>query len=137
MRKRTKFTNKRSLKKILKDMPTEVKIDAQKALEQGGDDVVGTMKAIAPVVKGHLKATIRWKNVSNEHKLAVRIQAGGHYGGYYVPYARIVEFHHGSAFFYPAYRAQKRRVKSRITRSVNKATKRVIERNRRGESNGQ
>jgi len=132
-RKANRFSNRQSLKKILKEMPAEVRETAEGAVEKGGDDIVGTMKVIVPVVKGNLKRTIRWKWTSNSYRISIRILAGGDHGGVEVPYAKITEYQHGSAFFNPAVRAQRRRVKARISRAVTTATKRVVARNKKGD----
>ena len=127
-RQRMKFTNRKSLDTILREMPLAVKDQAHKDLHQGADDILLTQRVLAPVVNGDLKASLRKKEVSGRYKLAVQISAGGAAA----PYARRVEFTPGSAFFWPGYRSNKRRVKGRITRGVNKATKAVIAANKKG-----
>ncbi|PHR57928.1 MAG: hypothetical protein COA43_11165 [Robiginitomaculum sp.] len=125
---KTRFSNRGSYSKILKAMPYEVKKEAHEALEMGGADIVGTAKAIVPVVKGDLRRTIRHFDTSSKYGLQRTIKAGGAT----VVYARMTEFTPGSAFFFPAYRANKRRVKGRITRAVRRGHKNAIAKHKKG-----
>lgn len=126
----------------------------KQALAQGADEVVADMKRLAPKKTGDLAHSItqtwgggkvRYSSLSAntmdgaaDPDLNVRISAGNDL----VRYAHLVEF--GTAphinggmfagsqnpgaqakpFFYPAWRANKKRVRSRITRATNQALKR-------------
>lgn len=126
----------------------------KQALAQGADEIVADMKRLAPKKTGDLRQSIvqtwgggkvRYSSMSAntmegaaDPDLNVRISAGNDL----VRYAHLVEFgtaphinggkfagsrHPGAQpkpFFFPAWRANKKRVRARITRATNKALKR-------------
>lgn len=123
---------KRKLARIPKRMATEVKA----ALEAGADEMVVMSKGLVHVDDGVLKSTI--KKRPGRHEFAVEVVAGGAETTRSVrktakgnaptyDYAVAQEF--GTAemkanpYFFPAYRALRRRIKSRITRAGSKALK--------------
>lgn len=156
-----------SLQKKLKRMPQVARSEIRQALAEGADDMVATMKNLAPVSAngshgwkpGMLRASIvatfgdgsvpkyaafrgrkgRRAIQSNDPDLSVTISAGNSD----VRYAHLVEFgtrphpnggmfagtqHPGTAaqpFFLPGYRANKKAVKARIARAINRAAKKV------------
>jgi HK97 gp10 family phage protein len=147
-----KFSRREYLLKKMAAMPPAVRSAVKQALAQGADDVTDAMKRLVPVDSGKLQGSIRqtWggrkvayaslsgaASASGDPELTVTISAGD--SG--VRYAHLVEFgtaphinggrfagsrHPGAAakpFFYPAYRANKRRVKARISRATTKAVK--------------
>ena len=125
---RHKFKNKRQYFKTLRDIPRDVREDVEIAMEKGGDDVVATAKVLVAVVSGDLKNSIRHHDSSSRFEVRRTIRAGGPTA----PYVRIVEFGYGRAFFWPAYRANKRRIKGRIKRALNKGMRRAVARNKKG-----
>lgn len=158
-----------SLQAKLKKMPAEARSAIKQALAESADEIVGTMKNLAPVSKsgtrgwppGMLRDSIvatfgdgtapkysafrqrkrNSKRVINagDPDLSVTITAGNED----VRYAHLVEFgtaphvnggkfagsqNPGSAaqpFFYPGYRAHKKKVRARITRAINRSAKKV------------
>lgn len=144
-----------SLKRKLKAFPTAVEGEIRKAMEQSANEIVALAKSLAPVDSGDLQMSISWtwgeapkgaivlgrvkSGATATGNMKITVFAGG--GDAY--YARMIEFgtaphlnggrfagskHPGSAaqpFFYPAYRAVRKRAKSRVTRAVNKAAKRI------------
>jgi HK97 gp10 family phage protein len=121
-------------------VPEAVEQRVREAMETAATQVVSDIRTLAPVDTGRLKGTIGWTwgaapkgaveiasatagNAADDRGLKITIYAGG--GAAF--YARFVEFGtrkmRPHAFFYPAYRANKRRIKSAITRALSKAIK--------------
>lgn len=139
------------LKRKLHELPDEMQTAIRKASESGAEEMVDMAARLAPVDTGALKASIAWtygdpptgsigagtkrkgKGGGGARKGA-RGGASGDRISIYAGdptayYARWVEF--GTAarpatpFFYPAFRALKKRMRSRTTRAINKAVKGV------------
>jgi HK97 gp10 family phage protein len=141
-----------SLQKKLKALPAAAKAAIAGAMEQGAQDIVAQMKNLCPDGYPTLRESIGWtwgkapKNAmvigtikGNIGDLVITIYAGNHKAFY----ARWVEFGTRShinkglfpgtqnpgtrshPFFYVAYRANKRTVKGRITRAINKSAKAI------------
>jgi HK97 gp10 family phage protein len=133
-------------------MPPAVRSAIKQALAQGADEVTADMKRLAPTKTGALRDSIkqtwgggrvRYSSLggnaadAGDPDLSVRISAGNSA----VRYAHLVEFgsaphlngglfegtqHPGTAaqpFFFPAFRAGRRRVRSRMSRAASKALK--------------
>lgn len=143
------------LNKKLKAFPKAVEAEISKAMEQSANEIVAMSKSLAPVDSGDLQMSIGWTwgdvpkgamvlgKVKSSGKGAGNLQITVFAGGGEAWYARLVEFgtaphlnggrfagsqHPGTAaqpFFYPAYRATRKRAKGRVTRAVNAAAKRV------------
>lgn len=143
------------LRKKLRAFPDAVKVEIRQAMEQSANEIVALAKSLAPVDSGDLQMSISWtwgeapkgaivlgrvkSGATASGNMKITVFAGG--GDAY--YARMIEFgtaphlnggrfagskHPGSAaqpFFYPAYRAVRKRAKGRVTRAVNKAAKRI------------
>jgi len=129
-----------SLARKLKAIPQEAKSEIRKALEASAEEIVRLAKNLVPVDDGDLQMSISWTwgaapkgamvlgNVigpSDKNDLTITIYAGG--GEAF--YARWVEFGTqkmaAQPFFLPAYRANRKRARARISRGVNKAAKKV------------
>lgn len=129
-----------SLVKKLTKIPEEAKAEIRKALELSADEVVRLAKRLAPVDDGDLQMSISWtwgdppkgsivlgvvKAPKGSDDLRISIYAGNSKAYY----ARWVEFgtQHASAqpYFLPAYRANRKRVRGRVTRAINKAAKKL------------
>lgn len=136
------------LRKRLLRLPDDVKRRLRAEFAQGADDIVNMMKAVAPVDDGELRESITWR-WSGEGKIAysqgdssgqpgdmsIRISAGNTR----VRYPHLVEFgaaphiaggifkgamHPGQPpqpFFFPSYRAQKKRVVKNFRRGIKRA----------------
>lgn len=141
------------LKRKLKRFPAVVEQEIRAAMEQSATEIVALAKSLAPVDDGDLQRSIGWTwgaapegaivlgkvKSSRSGNMVITVYAGG--GDAF--HARFVEFgtaphvnggrfagsqNPGTAaqpFFYPAYRATRKRAKGRITRAVNKAAKQV------------
>jgi HK97 gp10 family phage protein len=147
-----KFSRRQQLLDKLAKMPGSVRSAIRQALAEGADQITNEMKRLAPRRTGKLRDSIvqtwgggrvRYSSLSGaaseagDPELSVRISAGNSA----VRYAHLVEFgtaphlnggrfagsrHPGSspvAFFFPAFRANRRRVKARISRATTRAVK--------------
>ena len=123
---------KRFKRQLTKTIPRAVREAARVALRKGAEELVAEMRRLVPVEFGDLQASIGWTfgaapkgtiaiDSVGSGSIKVTIYAGG--GDEY--YAWFQEFGTKnmapSPFFFPSYRKLKRRVKSRITREINKA----------------
>jgi HK97 gp10 family phage protein len=142
----------KELQKKLDRLPDKVKVRIREAMEQGAQEIVDLAKSLVSVDTGSLRDSIGWtwgrapkgamtigKVQSVGGDLTITIYAGNSEAFW----ARWVEFGTSahtagglfagaeipavaaSPFFYPSYRASRKRVKSRITRAINKAAKEV------------
>lgn len=140
------------LRRKFAQLPVLARQEIAKAMELGAQEVVNLAKSLVPVASGDLRASIGWtwgdapkgsislgqvKDAGS--KMVISIYAGDDEAFY----ARWVEFgtsghingglFAGTAnpgapaqpFFYPAFRASRRRLKSRITRAITKSAKRA------------
>lgn len=138
------------LNRKLRAIPQVVEAEIKAAMAKGADEVVALAKSLVPVDDGDLRDSIEWTwgdapsgalaiASAGDGNLRITIYAGDEKAFY----ARWVEFgtaqhpqggmfkgatHPGTTaqpFFYPSWRALRRRVKSRLTRAMNKAAKRI------------
>lgn len=152
----SKITGRDRLLKKMAAIPAEIRKEMAAAIRQGADEIVGLQKRLAPVQSGDLRdsivassgkaapkySTFKGKSGGGESDpdLSVTISAGNAK----VRYSHLVEF--GTAphlnggkfagtqnpgtparpFFFPAYRALRRKVKGRITRSTKKAIRKAV-----------
>lgn len=151
----TKVQGLDRLNRKLKALPKAVEEEISKAMEQSANEIVALAKSLAPVDRGDLQMSISWTwgDAPKGSMVIGKVRAAGRgagnlqitvfAGGGDAWYARFIEF--GTAphinggrfagstnpgtvaqpFFYPAYRASRKRAKGRVTRAVNKAAKRV------------
>lgn len=132
-------------RKLTVTIPAHVEKATAAAMEQGAEEIVGMMKRLAPVDSGALRDSIGWtwgdapagamvlgksKSVGSRGRKYITIYAGTRdkkLGDADAFYARFVEFGTQAMapqpFFFPSYRALRKRVRSRITRSMKKAIK--------------
>lgn len=142
----------KSLNSKLAKLPAAAENRIKEAMSAGADEIVAMMKSLVAVDDGTLRDSIGWtfgeapkgaikigSVKSRNGKLAITIYAGNSEAYY----ARWVEFgtaahvnggmfagtHNpgtkAQSFFYVSYRANRRRVKSRITRAITKSAKEV------------
>lgn len=149
----TKILGLDRLKRKLRQFPQAVEAEIKAAMETSANEIVALAKSLAPTDSGDLRNSIAWtygeapKGAIVLGKVKARkagnIKITVYAGGPDAYYARFIEFgtaphinggrFAGSAnpgtaaqpFFYPAYRASRKRAKSRVTRAVNKAAKRI------------
>jgi HK97 gp10 family phage protein len=150
-----KVRNVDRLKRKLRAMAPAAKAEIQKALVQSGDEIADVARTLAPKKSGALArsigATLGQYVPDNSNVRGVAATGGGHdlsvtvhAGDEEAYYAAFVEFgtaphrqksnpfnggeHPGAKatpFFFPAYRLGKKRAKSRISRAMNRAAKKV------------
>lgn len=142
----------KELQRKLDRLPQVAKTRIREAMEQGAQEIVDLAKSLVPVDTGSLRDSIGWtygrapkgalaigKVESLGGDLTITIYAGNSQAFW----ARWVEFGTAShtaggkfegatipaipasPFFYVSYRANRKKVKSRITRAINKAAKEV------------
>lgn len=114
-----------ALRKRMLALEPGIRKYVQPALAKSGDELVGMQKRFAPVAEqqgGELRDSIKWE-WNPDNSLSILNKAGDDKAYY----ARWVEFgtvaNPAQAFFFPAYRTQKRRIKSRIRTAVRKAVR--------------
>jgi len=139
MARRATIQGRAALERKMKRMPVIAKKLIKAAMEQSADEIVALMKSLAPVDSGALRDSIGWTwgRAPSGSSIAatVKSQLGSemtitvYAGDDDAFWARWVEFGRqdmqAQPYFYVSYRAKRRRVKSRISRSVTKAAKRV------------
>ena len=138
---------KRLQRQMTRTIPRAVVAATIKAMEKSADEIVASMKGFVPVDDGDLRDSIGWtwgeppqgavivskSSATPGSGLRITIFAGNQDAFY----ARFVEFgtaphvagrdgvaHPGAGahpFFFPGYRLNKKRAKSRITRTMRKA----------------
>jgi HK97 gp10 family phage protein len=136
------------LHKKLNAMPQVAKDEIRKSLEAAAEEIVGMARRLAPVLKngderrksGSLRDSIGWtwgkapKGSITLGKVAEASLAGDltitiYAGNSEAFYARWIEFGTqkmpAQPFFFPSYRATKKRAASRVRRSVTRAAKKV------------
>jgi HK97 gp10 family phage protein len=118
-----------SLNRKLNAIPKATRVEVRRVLDKSADEMVLLARNLVAVDDGNLRDTI--DKQPGKHEMAVVVRAGGDattVNGY--DYALAVE--HGTVdtpqqeFFWPAYRAIKKRAKSRATRAIKKAVRTAI-----------
>jgi hypothetical protein len=117
-----------ALNKKLDRMPRDAKVEIKKALNESADRVVALARGLAPVDEGDLRASIRKE--PGRHELAIDVKAGGPLtqrpvrSGVTQPhYDYSAKIEAESPFFYGAWRALRKSVKSRLSRAYRDAVK--------------
>lgn len=131
------------LRAKIRALPDAARAEIRRAMEQGADEMVGMAKRLVPVDSGALRDSIGWTwgeppkgsitlAKSDPNAEAITIYAGSRdksLGDRDAFYVRWVEFgtvsQAAQPFFFPSFRALRKRVKSRNTRAVSKAFKKV------------
>lgn len=128
------------LQKKLNAMPRIAKDEIKRALEQSADEIVELAKNLVPEDTGELRESIGWTYGKVPRgamtlgkvfasKLATDLTITIYAGNSEAYYSRFVEFGTqkmaARPYFYVSYRALRRRSKSRVTRAVTKAIKKV------------
>lgn len=121
-------------KKLTMTMPKRVEDAARKAMETGAEELVAMMKRLAPIDTGDLQMSISWtwgaapkgsvvlaKSEPDNKGMRITIFAGSKEAFY----ARWQEFGTtempANPFFFPSWRALRKRIRSRIVRNMKKA----------------
>jgi HK97 gp10 family phage protein len=120
-------------------MPKRVELATRKAMEKGAQELVDMMKRLVPIDQGDLRDSIGWTWGDAPVGTAVILQGrgGSEYAAMQITvyagsdkafYASYVEFGTKSGkpahpFFFPSWRALRKRIKARILREQKKAIK--------------
>lgn len=131
----TRVIGLQSLEKKLKALGPATKKEIKAVIQKSADEMVTLARSLAPVDSGTLRESIH--SEPGRHDLAIVVMAGGEAttkaaraGEGSHDYSLSVE--HGTldgpqqSFFWPSYRAVKRRANSRSKRAVKKAAKAAI-----------
>lgn len=124
-------------KRKFEAIPEQIRKNVAATLEDIADDIVTQMYSTAPHDTGDLAGSIGWTwGEAPSGSLVIGKVGGNEYGAMRITiyagdkdafYARFQEFGTqdmpANPFFFPVWRANKRRVKSRITRAIKKAIK--------------
>ena len=129
------------LKRKLRALPDAAREEIAKAMEQSANEIVALMKSLVPVDTGDAQMSISWTwgDAPKGSMVLGKVRQGGKGAGNLVItifagggeafYARFLEFGTKSMparpFFYPSWRALRRRVRGRTTRAINKSAKRI------------
>lgn len=150
-----KVMGAKALERKLAELPEAARRAIAPAMEESAREIVNLARTLAPADSGALRASIGWSwgdapegsmtlgTVRTEGRGAGNMRIVVYAGDDRAFYARWVEFgtrphraggmykgalHPGNAprpYFFPAYRATRKRVKSRVSRAVNKSAKLV------------
>ncbi len=140
----TKVSGLGELRKKIAALPEAMRAEIRAALEKGADEMVAMAKRLCPVDSGALRDSIGWTwgeppkgsvvlaSGSTERGETITIYAGSSdktMGPADAFYARWVEFGtvnmRAQPFFFPSWRALRKRIKSRNTRAVSAVMKKV------------
>lgn len=113
------------LKRRFATLPVRVKREVKVALEKSAEELVRFQRLLAPddpaTPPPDLRSSIKWRD--GRHELAVEVFTDDFK-------ARWIEFGtvkmSAQPFFFPPYRANRRRIRGRTTRAMNKAIKRHV-----------
>lgn len=121
-----RFTNKERAMKRMAAIPAVVLGEVRVAMAINRTELVEGMRGAAPVDDGDLRDSIRSKDISDATGIRAQVSAGDNKAFY----ARMVEFgtpkQTAQPFFYPIYRAFKKRMKARISRAAGKGARRAV-----------
>ena len=116
-------------------IPVKVREAAKLALEQSAQEIVDTMRRFVPVESGDLRDSINWTwGDAPSGAMTIGTVKGSAYGSMRITiyaggdkafYGRFQEFGTkkmaANPFFFPAWRAKKKKVRSRLSRAISKA----------------
>lgn len=131
-----KITRVERLQRKLQALPRIARQEIEKAMEKSAAEMVTLARSLVPVDSGDLRQSIGW-TWGEAPKGSIRLGTVGggaatitiFAGNSEAFYARWVEFGtqkmRAQPYFFPAYRALRKRAKSRIRRAGTKAAKKV------------
>lgn len=138
-----RIQNKERLRRKLGELPPKVRQALAEPLGEGANEIANAQRRLVPVRSGALRDSIKVSSGTSKdpNSVGVKIAAGD--TGETRKYAALVEFgtpphvqggqfagsqHPGTTaqpFFFPPYRAYRKRVKGKVTRAGKKAIKEV------------
>lgn len=129
-------------RKFTQTVPAEVRKSATAALEKGAQEIVDMARSLVPVDKGDLRDSIGWTwgdapagsitlgTVGGQEygTLRITVYAGNADGAFHAAWVEFgTQVMRAHPYFFPAYRSLRKRVRSRITRDINKAIKKGMQ----------
>lgn len=124
------------LSRRLKAIPKAVKRAVVPALQKSGNELVGAMRALAPVDSGDLKHSIKYTMPGNStppysqpggSRVAAENEVLVTAGNTDVRYPHLVEYGTRDApaqpYFWPAFRLKRKKLATRIKRAISKAVR--------------
>lgn len=109
------------LKRRFAKIPAKIRAEVRIALEKSADELVSTQQQLVPIDRGDLQASIHKRD--GRHDLSVEVVAGSDRAFY----AAFVEFGTvntpAQPYFFPPYRALRKRFVARTKRAVGKAVR--------------
>lgn len=130
-----KIAGLKRLNQKFKQLPKAAQDAARLAIAKSADEIVAMARRLAPVDQGHLRDSIGWtwgeapkgSKVLGSSRGGANLTATIFAGNDKAYYARWVEFgtvkNRAHPYFFPAYRANAKRAKSRIKRAITKSAK--------------
>lgn len=111
------------LRRKIAALPEAAKQEIKAALDESADELMAMQQRLVPVDEGDLRKSI--EKADGRHELQVLVRVGGPRAHH----ARFVEFGtqkmSARPFFFPSYRASRKRIKSRVNRATRKAAQKV------------
>lgn len=128
------------LKRKLAIMPAAARAEIRKAMEKSAEEITELARSLVPVDSGELRASIGWNwgDAPSGSMVLGEVRTGStagnerilvYAGNDHAYYGRWVEFGtvkmRAQPFFFPAYRAVRKRVRGRVQRAIRNAAKKA------------
>lgn len=132
-----RISGRKLLQKKIRELPHEIMVNLRAQLEKSANEIVAMAKRLVPVDKGDLRDSIGWTWGDPPEGSFVFAEAAGpddaritiYAGSKKAFYVRFQEFgtvgHPATPFFYPSWRALRKKIKSQNTRATKKAIEAV------------
>jgi HK97 gp10 family phage protein len=125
-----------SLRRKLNALPDAMRAEVRLAMQKGAEEIVQMARRLAPEASGDLKKSIGWTwGAAPQGSMALANAGSGadvltiYAGSDEAFYARWIEFgtvsRSATPFFYPSYRATRKKMRSRNNRAMRKAARKV------------
>lgn len=109
------------LKRRFARLPVKIKAQVREALDKSADELVAMQQRLVAVDDGDLRDSIHKRD--GHHELSIEVAAGNN-KAFYAPFVEFGTVNQpAQPFFFPSYRALRKRIKSRTSRAVRKAVK--------------
>ena len=139
MQIKVKISNKERLFRRLKSTVPGIEKDMQESLEKSGNEWVQKAQAFAPKDDLTLMRSIRWSRRGPRGETTIKVRGSifrlgtpyiwllaGNNEAFYAGYQEHgTQQHARQPYFFPSYRLLRRKIRSRLTRSMTKAIKKA------------
>ncbi len=126
-----KFANKSRVLERMRKIPVAARIEAREELRKQAAFLSEQIRSAAPVDEGQLRDSVEWHDSPRNDRLSVVVTAGVTTDPDLVRKARAVEFGRpdmeAQPFFFPTYRAYRRRIRAAIGRAIKRGIKKAID----------